>query len=60
MKKDVKHNGIAVGGKCRDGLGFGCWASLGERYVKDTGGRVVWEVSRSVWVIEGDVLVDAI
>ena len=24
------------------------------------GGRVVWGVSRLVWVIEGDVLVDAI
>ena len=40
--------------------GFGCWASLRECYVKDTGGRGVWEVSRLVWVTEGDVLVDAI
>ena len=60
MKKDFKHYGIVVRGKCRDDLGFGCWASLRGCYVKDTGGRVVWGVSRLVWVIEGDVLVDAI
>ena len=60
MKKDFKHYGIVVGGKCRDGLGFGCRASLRECYVKDTGSRVVWKVSRLVSVIEGDILVDAI
>jgi len=54
--KDFKHYGIVVGRKCRYSLGFGCWASFRECYVKDTGGRVVWEVSWLFWVVEGDAL----
>ena len=58
--KDFKHNEIVVGRKCRYGLGFECWALFRECYVKDAGGRVVWEVSRLVWAVEGDVFVNAV
>ena len=60
MKKYFKYNGIVVGRKCRYGLRFGCWSSFRECYVKETGGRVLWDACRLVWVDENNNLVNPV
>jgi hypothetical protein len=60
MKKYFKHNGIVVGRKCSYGLGFGCWSSFRECYVKDTGGRDLWDASRLFWVDEINIFVNPV
>jgi hypothetical protein len=51
MKKNFKHYGVVIGGKCRDGLGFRSRALFRESYVKDTGGL---SYVGSRWVDQGD------
>ena len=39
---------------------FGYWSSFRECYVKDTGGRGLWDASRLVWVDEINIFVNLV